>query len=182
MTLYRKLLAASAFAAVAVASTPASALVNVAFTYSEAGSPVATGTFGYADGLSGVLGYGDLTSFSVTAGGVTYNLADVLPLTDYVYFAYDTSANTFITAADSCGFAGCGYTPSLSAINSSGSFGFFFTGAPGSFTEYSTAFGSPFDTLTLSTGAVPEPASWAMMIAGFGLVGAALRRRALAAA
>lgn len=27
-------------------------------------------------------------------------------------------------------------------------------------------------------GAVPEPASWAMMIAGFGLVGAALRRRA----
>jgi PEP-CTERM motif len=29
---------------------------------------------------------------------------------------------------------------------------------------------------------VPEPASWAMMIAGFGLVGAAMRRRALAAA
>lgn len=28
-----------------------------------------------------------------------------------------------------------------------------------------------------STGAVPEPASWAMMIAGFGLVGAAARRR-----
>jgi hypothetical protein len=27
------------------------------------------------------------------------------------------------------------------------------------------------------TGAVPEPASWAMMIAGFGLVGAAARRR-----
>jgi len=30
---------------------------------------------------------------------------------------------------------------------------------------------------TLSTGAVPEPASWAMLIAGFGLTGAALRRR-----
>jgi hypothetical protein len=28
-----------------------------------------------------------------------------------------------------------------------------------------------------SVGAVPEPASWAMMIAGFGLVGTALRRR-----
>jgi hypothetical protein len=28
-----------------------------------------------------------------------------------------------------------------------------------------------------TTGAVPEPASWAMMIAGFGLVGAASRRR-----
>ena len=33
--------------------------------------------------------------------------------------------------------------------------------------------------LTLNQqGAVPEPASWAMMIAGFGLVGAAMRRRA----
>jgi hypothetical protein len=26
-------------------------------------------------------------------------------------------------------------------------------------------------------GAVPEPASWAMMIGGFGMVGAAMRRR-----
>jgi PEP-CTERM motif len=34
-------------------------------------------------------------------------------------------------------------------------------------------------TLTISSvsGAVPEPASWAMMIGGFGLAGAALRRR-----
>jgi hypothetical protein len=34
------------------------------------------------------------------------------------------------------------------------------------------------DNVTLSdTGGVPEPASWALMIAGFGLVGGALRRR-----
>jgi len=36
-------------------------------------------------------------------------------------------------------------------------------------------------TLTISggndTGAVPEPATWAMMVGGFGLMGAALRRR-----
>ena len=31
-------------------------------------------------------------------------------------------------------------------------------------------------------GAVPEPASWAMMIAGFGLIGAAMRRRVMAKA
>jgi type IV pilus assembly protein PilY1 len=30
-----------------------------------------------------------------------------------------------------------------------------------------------------TTGAVPEPASWAMMIAGFGLVGGAMRRRSV---
>ena len=31
--------------------------------------------------------------------------------------------------------------------------------------------------LTGNTGAVPEPATWAMMIAGFGMVGGAMRRR-----
>lgn len=43
------------------------------------------------------------------------------------------------------------------------------------------AIGSPdIITLTISldtAGAVPEPASWAMMIGGFGLAGAAMRRR-----
>ncbi len=31
----------------------------------------------------------------------------------------------------------------------------------------------------LASGVVPEPATWAMMIAGFGLVGAMVRRRRL---
>ncbi len=31
-----------------------------------------------------------------------------------------------------------------------------------------------------NVGAVPEPASWAMMVAGFGLVGGAVRRRNMA--
>jgi hypothetical protein len=37
--------------------------------------------------------------------------------------------------------------------------------------------GSYSGNLSFSAAAVPEPASWAMMIAGFGLVGAAMRRR-----
>jgi hypothetical protein len=32
----------------------------------------------------------------------------------------------------------------------------------------------------IGVGGVPEPASWAMLIAGFGLTGAAMRRRAAA--
>ena len=49
---------------------------------------------------------------------------------------------------------------------------------------YTLSFYGPGDVkLTSTTGAVPEPASWAMMIAGFGLVGASLRRsRTVAAA
>ncbi|MBS0362601.1 MAG: PEP-CTERM sorting domain-containing protein [Proteobacteria bacterium] len=35
---------------------------------------------------------------------------------------------------------------------------------------------TPF-TLDVTGGGVPEPASWALMITGFGLMGAALRRR-----
>jgi PEP-CTERM motif len=48
-------------------------------------------------------------------------------------------------------------------------------------THSSQIFGSnQFATLTVTDsniGAVPEPASWALMIAGFGLVGSAMRRR-----
>jgi hypothetical protein len=35
------------------------------------------------------------------------------------------------------------------------------------------------DNLAIQSGAVPEPATWAMLIAGFGLVGVAMRRRSM---
>jgi len=40
--------------------------------------------------------------------------------------------------------------------------------------------GPLLDSVTFTRNAVPEPASWAMLIAGFGLVGAAMRRRTTA--
>lgn len=64
-----------------------------------------------------------------------------------------------------------------------------FAGATGSFTNIGTADsrGGPPPLLTFSfagtidaPAAVPEPASWALMIGGFGLVGGALRRRTVA--
>ncbi len=39
-----------------------------------------------------------------------------------------------------------------------------------------------YDAPLVTTGGVPEPGVWALMIAGFGLAGAALRRRRMAAA
>lgn len=51
----------------------------------------------------------------------------------------------------------------------------------GTFLYGQTDYSGPF-TLYFSESVVPEPATWAMMIAGFGLVGAATRRsRSLAA-
>lgn len=46
--------------------------------------------------------------------------------------------------------------------------------------RFSTWKGAPFaiDNVTgVGQGVIPEPATWAMMIAGFGLVGFAARRR-----
>jgi hypothetical protein len=43
--------------------------------------------------------------------------------------------------------------------------------------EYSTAAAAASYSGTVNLTAVPEPASWALTIAGFGLVGAAMRRR-----
>ena len=45
-----------------------------------------------------------------------------------------------------------------------------------------TTCGTSFTILGPSSGAVPEPASWTLMIAGFGPVGTALRRRAATSA
>lgn len=41
----------------------------------------------------------------------------------------------------------------------------------------SSNLGVAFDNLTVDLAAVPEPASWALMLGGFGLAGAAVRRR-----
>jgi hypothetical protein len=46
--------------------------------------------------------------------------------------------------------------------------------------EQGQAFGGLEQIAT--AGGVPEPATWALMIGGFGLAGAALRRKALVAA
>lgn len=58
------------------------------------------------------------------------------------------------------------------------SFGFVGTGSPTTLTFASLSsgpFGAALDNVSVT--AVPEPASWALMIAGFGLAGAALRSR-----
>ena len=57
----------------------------------------------------------------------------------------------------------------------------------GSFSNASGVYGAEYDNVhldatALGVSAVPEPATWAMMITGFGLAGGALRRRRHAAA
>src|ERR1700734_1299355 len=96
-------LAAAAMAAGVLMCGAASATTGD-FAYDLGGVPQATGSFSYATGATGVLGYTDLTSFDLDVSGVNYTLADVLPLTDYVWFAYDTSTNSFDVNSNGCGF------------------------------------------------------------------------------
>ncbi|QMW23365.1 PEP-CTERM sorting domain-containing protein [Sandaracinobacteroides saxicola] len=56
----------------------------------------------------------------------------------------------------------------------------YMTGTP-TFVEQSPADGGGWVAGTITGGVVPEPATWAMMIAGFGLVGGAMRRRRMVA-
>ena len=173
----KRLFAGIAMACATLAATAASATTKLVL-FEDGSTPVATGSFSYADGATGVLGYTDLTAFSITLVGKTYSLADVLALTDYIHFAYDTSANTFDVDPNSCGFDGCGYASELSAINSNGTFGFFFddvsSGAP-EYAEYQTGTFAPYTAFSIF--AAPEPASWALMIVGIGGLGAVARSR-----
>jgi PEP-CTERM motif len=175
----KKSLVAGAVLAAALLGVSAANATTVNFAYDLAGNPVATGSFSYATGMTGVLGFGDLTAFTVNmgGGGGTYTLADVGPLTDYVWFAYDTAANMFDTNTNACGFSGCGFQESLGALNSSGTFGFFFNPAPGAALDYNGGSIFTFDTIVLNSAAVPEPATWAMTLLGVGLIGAGLRSR-----
>ncbi|WP_439546038.1 PEPxxWA-CTERM sorting domain-containing protein [Sandarakinorhabdus sp.] len=45
------------------------------------------------------------------------------------------------------------------------------------FVDYIQIYDAALTNTQIISGAIPEPASWAMLIAGFGLVGATLRRR-----
>jgi hypothetical protein len=117
-------------------------------------------------------------SFSGVAGGATrfdlttFDIADFTLLANSTYGFYLTSTSgTSIqytgTGSGSFGTvrASNGDLSILSGVGKDDTLGFTFS--PRSFNG----------TLTYTGGVVPEPASWALMIGGFGLVGASMRRR-----
>ena len=153
--------------------------------------------------LAGFFTLGAATTVTAVEGYINSAAGNGLTITLYNNGAVPAAANAqftafFLTAATEAqgawqGFFGLNWE--LAAGNywlgfaSTGSDGMF-TGAPNPLSNYAyTSEGNWFEQPTNQTlgirvsgvptggGAVPEPASWAMMIAGFGLVGGAMRRR-----
>ena len=119
-------------------------------------------------------------SFSFTLPTATYDLAFVNSggFSPYRYFGYDVGAQQFVSADIA------GYPQILSAIKDDYASGFFVRAdGPILFRDYGPG-GSEvaFTNVTISTGVVPEPSAWGLMILGFGAVGSAMRRRATARA
>jgi hypothetical protein len=164
------------------------ATLTEGFTFSDSSNTViASGSFSYASTATGVIGYSDLTAFSINMFGQSYDLSFVNSfvgnLDAYVYFGFDLGSKSFVPQAV-YGYAGF-YSTILAAGD--GFSGFFVsplpgqvdpanTGADGQIAEYSTQRAA--NASQVQVNAIPEPSTWAMMIAGFlGMAAVALTRR-----
>jgi PEP-CTERM motif len=127
--------------------------------------------------LSFTVEFDPLLAYTNQTSGIVLNSVN-LPLGSAFGFSYDPLVNQFLTvgglANNTNGSSTANNDFVLGINNSAGasptvlSFSFTTAGAPGSLFR-------SFDNV-LSVTAVPEPATWLMMIVGFGAVGASIRR------
>ncbi|HPU14840.1 MAG TPA: PEPxxWA-CTERM sorting domain-containing protein, partial [Polymorphobacter sp.] len=109
----------------------------------------------YTGNLGGAIG----ASFSVTGASYVFNPANGNLLMDIVVTNQDNVGNGGGNSYNKADYTGIQTSRAVDAGSG------VYSGTGALVTEFNT---SP---------AVPEPASWALMIAGFGMMGAAMRRR-----
>jgi hypothetical protein len=178
-----------------VAATPASAAITWSWSFAgEAGTFVTDGEL-----VAGVAAPGtyNLTDFSATAStvgatlgslsGGQYNASGFSTNLPYA-FSWNGSAVTFWDSAGGNSFDWWVFDDLAVAPG-----WYFFGWDTGNINDptraafYTGDINNPLTvgTVTVSvagSGAIPEPATWAMLITGFGLIGTALRRRTAVAA
>ena len=135
-----------------------------------------TGNYATVSPSDGTPGIFDLTAFdaiskiSLLWGSIdTYNDLDVLDINNNVLATFNGA--TVIAAAN--GDQSDPQTNRLVTLTLTGNS--MTDAAKLRFRSSGNAF--EFDNVAIQAGAVPEPTTWALMIGGFGLVGASMRRR-----
>ena len=130
-------------------------------------------TVGPSDGTPGFLNLSSFATISKVSfiwGSVdTYNTLKILDREGIVFASY--------TGSDVSALADGNTTNPFTNPLVTFSFTGFDTTNIGGFEFSSTSNAFEFDNVAVVSGAVPEPATWAMMLFGFGVVGSALRRR-----
>jgi hypothetical protein len=175
--------------AVAALAALAASTAQAAITYSGSVSAVNTGaTASYTittDGTLGTLSASNFTGYTLSINGVDSSGTGINN-----FLGGNTSATTTALSFDFSAFGalvfydgnsylcflGTGQGTCVSEPTPSIGFGVFSTGPVSAYDPRSGV------QVIATAGAVPEPASWAMLIAGFGLTGAAMRRRKVAVA
>ena len=126
-----------------------------------AGNLLQQATVNSADPLIGSFRYTSVSSYALTAGA-TYIVGA---------FRYAGSGEVYATGFGANSTA-AGVTILGARYSDSGSFGF-----PNVSVGTNGYYGANALIGAAVTNGVPEPATWAMMIAGFGMIGGAMRRR-----
>ncbi len=148
-------------------------------------------TAGLSGLLSGVTLYGNGTDLTVriASGGAfnpgPYAFSGTAHLTPTGTFIDTSAANITLSAGDAFvidTIGGVNGNISLAAAPYAGGHLFANFGVPVDYTTCCGVTAMAFQTFVEAPGGVPEPASWALMLTGFGGVGALLRQRRLLAA
>lgn len=177
-----KLLALTALASLLVASVPAEATV---YTFTQGGYADGATAFGSFTG-SDLDGNGEISSFVGEVSDFSFNFSGGVDVAAFTLNFASLTSFAQITGLvyDLNGVLGDGFDDGVFAANQDNILavaGFLPTcdGVTVCSVVEDKNNNTDFSTAGLTViASVPEPAIWAMMIAGFGLVGMALRRRA----
>lgn len=160
-------------------------LAIAAITMTVAASPASAATFLYSFTSAAFTGSGTFTTSDTANANGSFTITNTVGSGSLGGTAYTFSGPTTYAGADNQLFANrpaqyLSFDGTSFALSPTLSANIYFSTAAGAY-RYLTTGGNVLAldsfTITRASGAVPEPATWLMMMLGFGMVGYGVRRR-----